>query len=167
MPLTEEEQNKVKELLSSDNGKLLQAWKDINVSQALKTYAEKNPTLPDAGKKLEQLKAGTESKIKQLEMKTVVMKKCFEKGIDYDSIEKLGISFEDAASVDTKLALLQKDIELKKVNDFNQLIVSTSPKPGTGNGIDSNSNYGIDPKTWNRLEHDVRAAIALEHSKKH
>jgi hypothetical protein len=169
MPLTDEEQNKVKSLLSSlpsEDQKLIQAWKDISIHQSIKAYAEKNPTYENGGAKLEQLRAGTESKIKQLEINNLVLKKCFEKGINYSTIEALGMSFADSAEIDTKLNLLQKDIKLKEEKDWKDLVLKNSFRPGTGIGRDTENTYGIPADQWNKFDKESQNAIAVEFTKK-
>lgn len=117
--------------LPEEDKKVIQSFADKRVAQALKTYGEKNPTLPEAGKRIEKIKVATESKIKSLELKTIVMKKCFEKSIDYNSVEKLGIVFNDENEIDSKLEVLQKNVALKNNVELNRILTSgTRPQSG-------------------------------------
>ena len=110
--------------LPEEDKKVIQSFADKRVAQALKTYGEKNPSLPEAGKRLEKIKVATESKIKSLELKNKVIQKCFEKSIDYNSVEKLGITFNDEKEIDSKLEVLEKNVALKNNAELNKLLAS-------------------------------------------
>lgn len=160
MALTEAELGKIKTLLAGEDGKLLQAWKDTQVAAGLKAYSEKNPTRADAGKKLELLKTSSDNRIKELEIKNTVLKKCYIKGIDPDTVEALGITFNDEDSIDSKLDLLQKKVEINKTNELNDLITKNSFRPGSGIGHEDDSRYGLSSKEWDSLSELEKSVIA-------
>jgi hypothetical protein len=166
MALTPDEQTKLDTLLKSDDGRILQSWKDSQVSNAIRATLEKNPGLPDVAKRIETIKSEYEKKTKQLEINNLVMKKCFEKGVNYEAVAALGMSFADSAEIDNKLNLLQKDIELKKEKDFNDFVLKNNVKPGMGQQFENTSICGMDTKTWNSLSKDVKAEVASEYTKK-
>jgi hypothetical protein len=165
MTLAEQEQATLKTLLEGEHGKIIQSYVDSKISNAIRATLEKNPGLPDVAKRIETIKTEYDKNIKQLEMSNKVLRRCYEKGIDYKTIESLGINFNDEKEIDNKLNLLQKDIELKKANDFAEL-VSKMPKPGMGQQFENTSTYGMDTKTWNSLSKDVKAEVASEYAKK-
>jgi hypothetical protein len=164
MALNELELNKVKELLASPDGKLLQAYVDQRVTQAIKKASTNVAVVPNAVERLKAIEEKADAKISELEMKTKVMKACYEKHIDFNTIEKLGIVFTDEKEIDEKLKMLAKDVELKRQNDLNAFLASM-PKPQSGQQFDSPVS---DLEKWKaKLPADEQIALEkFEHKKK-
>jgi hypothetical protein len=165
MALNELELNKVKELLASPDGKLLQAYVDQRVTQAIKKASTNVAVVPNAVERLKAIEEKADAKISELEMKTKVMKACYEKHIDFNTIEKLGIVFTDEKEIDEKLKMLAKDVELKRQNDLNEFIMNNSHKPQSGQQRDSPQ---TDLEKWKAtLPADEQIALEkFEHKKK-
>jgi hypothetical protein len=166
MALTPDEQTKLDSILKSEDGRILQSWKDSLISNAIRATLEKNPGLPDVAKRIETIKSEYDKKTKQLEINNLVLKKCYEKGVNYKTIESLGMQFSDEKEIDTKLSLLQKDIALKEEKDWNELVSKNSFRPGTGVSRDTENTYGIPADQWSRFDKESQNAIAVEFAKK-
>jgi hypothetical protein len=166
MALTPDEQTNLDSILKSEDGRILQSWKDSLISNAIRATLEKNPGLPDVAKRIETIKTEYDKKTKELEISNLVLKKCYEKGVNYKTIEALGMSFADSAEIDTKLNLLQKDIKLKEEKDWKDLVLKNSFRPGTGIGRDTENTYGIPADQWNKFDKESQNAIAVEFTKK-
>jgi hypothetical protein len=151
MALTTEEQATLKSLLEGENKSIIQSYVDSKIAQSLKTYAEKNPVVKDAGAKLELLRAGTEKKIRELEIKTKAIEYCAEHGINYKYVESLGISFNDEKEISVKLGLMAKEVEHIKEKEINNFVGTTSFRPGSGQASEGNNHYGLTPKEWDGL----------------
>jgi hypothetical protein len=166
MALTPDEQTKLDTLLKSEDGRILQSWKDSQVSNAIRATLEKNPGLPDVAKRIDTIKTEYDKNIKSLEMSNKVLRRCYEKGIDYKTIESLGINFNDEKEIDSKLDLLSKDVELKRKSEFEKLVIENSVKPGMGQQTENSNMYGLDTKTWNSLDKATKAEVAAGYAKK-
>lgn len=132
--------NKFKDLLSSlpeDVQKTIQAYADSRVAAAIQKTLSNQKILPNAVERLKQIEAAADKKISELELKNKVLRTCFEKGLSFDSVDRLGLSFKDDTEIEIKLSLLSKDVELKKSNDFNQSILLTAHRPGSGKGAET------------------------------
>ena len=165
MALTPEQYNKVKALLSSEDGKLYQAYIDQRITDGIKKAQTNVAILPNAVERLKAIEDAANKKVSELEMKNKVLRKCFEKGISFESIEKLGIAFTDEKSIDEKLGILGKDVELKKNKDLQEFIINNSHKPQLGIQRDSPQ---TDLEKWKaKLPADEQIALEkFEHKKK-
>jgi len=150
MALTEQEQLKVKELLSSDDGRILQSYIDQRVTAAIKSLADKNPSTADLVKRLNRIEQCADSNQKQLEMKVLVLRKCYEKKIDYNLVEKLGIRFDDEKSIDEKLNILNVKTVLDNERDMNASMLN-GYRPGMGKQETDTTHLGIPKEQWEKL----------------
>lgn len=155
--LNEIDQATMKELLAGENGKLIQGYSDSRVSQAVKTTLEKNPSALNAGKRLQVIQEAADKRIKQLELDKIVLRKCYESGLDYSIIEKLGLSFENEESIDEKLDTLKASMEKQNVGNINSLL-SNGYKPQTAMGEESRP-FGIPKDVWSKLSMAEKAII--------
>jgi hypothetical protein len=164
MALTPEQYNKVKALLSSEDGKLYQAYLDQRITEGIKKAQTNVAILPNAVERLKAIEDAASKKVSELEMKNKVLRACFEKGISFESVEKLGLVFNDESEIEKKLGILGKDVELKKNKDLNELLASM-PKPQSGQQYESPT---TPLEKWKaKLPADEQIALEkFEHKKK-
>jgi len=137
MALNPEQLAKVKALLSSEDGKIYQAYLDQRITDGIKKAQTNVAILPNAVERLKAIEDAANKKVSELEMKNKVLRKCFEKGISFESVEKLGIVFNDEKEIDSKLGILGKDVEAKKNKDLHEFIINNSHIPQSGQQRDS------------------------------
>jgi hypothetical protein len=118
--------------LDPEDAKTLASAADKRVTDAIKTYSSKNPTLPKLGARLEKIQVAADTRVRQLELQNYALRKCFEMKIDFATVEKLGLSFANEDQVDEKLATLSESIQTKKIQDMNEFMVNNSFRPGSG-----------------------------------
>jgi hypothetical protein len=160
--MTPIEMEKIKTLLAGEDGKLLQSYADSRVAQALKTHAEKNPGLKDAGDRLIKIKEATDNKVKSLELKNKVIKACYDKKIDYEAVEKLGIVFNDESEIETKLSVLGKDVALNKDKELNEKLLLNQHKPQSSQVQENVNMHGFDSARWAKLSAAERLQIEID-----
>lgn len=130
MALSDADREKVRLLLEGPDGPILTAYIDSRVLQGVKSHDAKVISYPRARERLERLERTMDEKVKALEIRTHALRECQRRGLSYDTVEDLSLSFADEDDVSKKLDALQAVAKASQLDDLNVRLAS-GYKPGS------------------------------------
>ncbi len=130
MALTDADREKVRLLLEGPDGPILSSYIDSRVLQGVKSHDAKIVSYPRARERLERIEKAMDEKVKALEIKTHALRECQRRGLSFDVVEDLSLSFADEDDVSKKLDALQAVAKASQLEDLNARMAS-SYRPGS------------------------------------